>query len=180
MLPPCVGVGWLSRCGAGARALVNRGTSRKGKTIAEIRSVSTNMCPAFWVYSWEEARAWPPPQRRAALPRLSSRRSKAMLEARRTPARGGEEGWWGGRDHPGRGQPGRAACPGTRQRARTAALRPGAGGDGAEQPSQTREKVLVQVRAVWPDPLQALLCAPANPLPAAPGKRTLQDVGAGH
>jgi len=56
-MPPCVGAGRVSRYGAGSKAVV-KGTSRKGGTMAEIRSISTNRA--------RPRRSWPRAGQRSA------------------------------------------------------------------------------------------------------------------
>lgn len=140
-MPPCVGVRWVSRYGAGSKAVV-KGTSRKGETMAEIRSISTNMQPDFWVYSCEEARVWPPPMRGGHFAKVEQQEIKGNAESpggtrpkegrravgRPETAQGASTGQDG------------AARPGTGLPAGTAALRPELSLSGAQQHSQTRKR----------------------------------------
>lgn len=99
-MPPCVGVGWVSRYGAGSKAVV-KGTSRKGKTMAEIRSISTNMQPDFWVYSCEEGESLAPTLARRTFAKAEQQEIKGKAGTPGT-GRGGEEAGGAAADRPGR------------------------------------------------------------------------------
>lgn len=139
-MPPCVGVRWVSRYGAGSKAVV-KGTSRKGETMAEIRSISTNMQPDFWVYSCEEARVWPPPMRGGHFAKAEQQEIKGNAESPGGPGprRGG--GRWGGRRPPRAPAPARmgphARGPGCQQGRQP---QPELSLSGAQQRSQTRKR----------------------------------------